>query len=278
MSRSGTNILTRLLEDLGLFVGRKKDRNHEALFFNQLNIWLLGLCSGGLENPAPIRYLLEDKEVRALVEDFIRYFMKTPRAVSFLGLRKYLRYRTPANLDIPWGWKDPRNTYTLPIWLDIFPEAKVIHTYRHGVDVVNSLRIRRERSFLRLKERYAWIKPLYWFYLMMKFTFTNHRFIDLRCAALEEGFSMWEEYVNEARTHVHKLGDRAIEVKYEDLLTEPNRILERLTQFCRLRVTDKDIERVAKQIKRDRAYAYRGNPELEVFATKMAERLRTQGY
>lgn len=278
MSRSGSNILTRILEDLGLFVGKKKDRNNEAIFFNQLNVWLLGQCSGGLENPASIRYLLEDKEARALFVDFICYIMKTPKAVSFLGLRKYIRYGTPSNLDIPWGWKDPRNTYTLPVWLDIFPEAKVIHIYRHGVDVVNSLRVRRKRGLLRLKERHTWIKPLYWLYLMMKFVPTNRQFIDLRCASMEEGLLIWEEYVNEARTHVRKLEDRAIEVRYEDLLTEPNPILKHLVEFCGLRATDRDIERVTMQIKRERAYAYRGNPELEAFATRVAERLRAQGY
>ncbi len=278
ISRSGTTMLTHILEDLGLFVGEKKDSNHEALFFLELNIWLLEQCSGGLENPASIRYLLEAKEARALFVNFIRYIMKTPSAVSFLGLRKYLRYGTPANLDIPWGWKDPRNTYALPIWLDIFPDAKVIHIYRHGVDVVNSLRVRSKRKLLRLKERNAWLKAFYWFYLMMKYIGTKRKFIDLRCASMEDGLLMWEEYVNEARTHVHKLGDRAIEVKYEDLLTEPYGILKRLTEFSGLRATDRDIERVSQQIKRERAYVYQGNPELEAFAIKMSERLRRQGY
>jgi hypothetical protein len=267
-----------MLEALGLFVGQKKDRNHEAIFFLQLNVWLLAQCSGGLENPSSIRYLLEDNEARALFSDFIRYIMKTPKAVSFLGLTKYIRYGTPANLDIPWGWKDPRNTYTLPIWLDIFPEARVIHIYRHGVDVVQSLMRRREKGLLRLKERHAWLRPLYWFYLMMKFIPTNRKFIDLRCTSMEEGLAMWEEYVNEARTHVRKLEDRAIEVRYEDLLTEPHRILNDLTEFCKLQALDKDIKSVATQIKKERAYAYRGNPELEAFASKVAERLRAQGY
>src|SRR3972149_7884929 len=278
MSRSGTSMLTRMLEALGLFVGQKKTKSHEGVFFQQLNKWLLGQCSGGLEDPASIRYLLEDKEAKALYGEFIRYIMKTPRVVSFLGWMKYLRYLTPASLDIPWGWKAPRNTLTLPVWLDIFPEAKVVHIYRHGVDVVNSLRVRRKRGLLRLKERHTWIKPLYWLYLMMKFVPTNRQFIDLRCASMEEGLLIWEEYVNEARTHVRKLEDRAIEVRYEDLFTEPNPILKHLVEFCGLRATDRDIERVTMQIKRERAYAYRGNPELEAFAIRVAERLRAQGY
>jgi len=34
MHRSGTSIVTRMLGQLGLFVGKKKDMNHEALFFS----------------------------------------------------------------------------------------------------------------------------------------------------------------------------------------------------------------------------------------------------
>jgi hypothetical protein len=33
MSRSGTTMLVEMLEQLGLFVGRKKTRNNEAVFF-----------------------------------------------------------------------------------------------------------------------------------------------------------------------------------------------------------------------------------------------------
>ncbi|HSG31211.1 MAG TPA: hypothetical protein VLB82_06645, partial [Thermodesulfobacteriota bacterium] len=90
MSRSGTGILAKMLEDLGLFIGKSKDRNHEALFFIDLNMWLLEQSSGGLENPQSIKYILEDKEVRTLFAEFINHTMKTPKAISYLGFKKYL--------------------------------------------------------------------------------------------------------------------------------------------------------------------------------------------
>jgi hypothetical protein len=278
MSRSGTTMLMRMLEQLGLFTGRKKTRNNEAVFFQHVNKWLLAQSSGGLENPSSIKYLLEDKEARTLFAEFICYTMKTPKAISFLGWGKYLRYRTPLNLDISWGWKDPRNTYTLPIWLDIFPDAKVIHICRHPVDVVNSLMVRRKKGLSRLKDRHPNLKPLYWFYLMLKFVHKSRLFVDLRCDSLEEGLAMWEEYVDEARAHVRSLKDRAIEVKYEDLLAEPARLLKCIADFCGLRTTDEDIERVVRRVRDDRAYAYRDNPELEAFTVRVAERLRAHGY
>ena len=279
MSRSGTSMLTRMLEAVGLFVGKEKTlSSHEAVFFQRLNKWLLSQCSGGLEHPSSIKYLLEDNEARMLFAEFIRYILKTPRTVSFLGWGKFLRYRNLTALDIPWGWKDPRNTYTLPIWLDIFPNAKVIHIYRHGVDVVNSLRVRHDRGLARLKKRHPKFKPLYWFYLIQRFLFTDRKFVYLRCASLEDGLSMWEEYVQEARTHVRNLEGRAVEVKYEDLLAEPARTLKSLTKFCGIVATDQDIEKAARQARKDRAYAYRGNPELEAFASLVSDRLKAKGY
>jgi hypothetical protein len=278
MSRSGTGVFTKLLERLGLFVGLRKESNHEALFFEKFNKWLLYQCSGGLENPKTISYLLHDNESRQLLANFIRYIMKTPLAISFLGFSKYFRYHTPANLDIPWGWKDPRNTYTLPIWLDIFPDAKVIHIYRHGVDVVHSLQVRREKGLSRLKDRHPRFGSFNWFYLTLKFVQGQRTFVDLRCSSMEGALGMWEEYVNEARSHTSKLKNRAIEIKYEDLLGDPVRVLKTAADFCDLNPSVREIELITHDLRRNRAYAYLGDPKLKEFAASVADRLKIYGY
>lgn len=280
MSRSGTGILAKMLEDLGLFIGKSKDRNHEALFFIDLNMWLLEQSSGGLENPQSIKYILEDKEVRTLFAEFINHTMKTPKAISYLGFKKYLSHRTPANLDIPWGWKDPRNTFTLPFWLDIFPDAKVIHIYRHGVDVAHSLRVSQEKGLSRLRIKDSIYKSLYWYYLANKFIPNRKKFVYLRCSSLENGVSMWEEYLNEARSHVSNLGSKAMEIKYEDLLQQPSVELKKLTAFCELEAKDSDINRVSNLGNRSRAYAYKNSPELQEFADRsdIKKRLESVGY
>lgn len=278
MSRSGTSMLTRMLTELGLFTGQSLTDNHEAMFFRQLNDWLLIQCSGGLENPATIKYLLGDEEARALFGKFIHYTMTTPRVVSFLGVSNYFKYRTPANLDIPWGWKDPRNTYTLPFWLDLFPDAKVIHIFRHPLDIVNSLRTRRERGLSRLKGRHSRWKPLYWFYLMEKFIRGKRVFVDLRGADLEEGLLMWEEYIAEARTHVANLGDRAIEVKYEAFLQNPVDTLGELSEFCGLQTASSDLEKTACRVNESRGLAYLKDPELKAFSVRISDRLSEYGY
>jgi hypothetical protein len=46
MHRPGTTMIDRMLEDLGLFVGKRREENHEALFFKRNNDWLLKKSGG----------------------------------------------------------------------------------------------------------------------------------------------------------------------------------------------------------------------------------------
>lgn len=42
----------------------------------------------------------------------------------------------------PWGWKDPRNSLTLPFWQRLMPDLKVVVAVRHPFEVANSLAAR----------------------------------------------------------------------------------------------------------------------------------------
>jgi len=273
MHRSGTSMIARMLEESGLFLGKKKDIHHEAFFFIHYNNWLLNQSGGAWDHPAPINYLFENKQARTKVVDYIRYLMETPHVASFLGWGKYLRYRTPLNLEIPWGWKDPRNTYTLPLWLDIFPNARVIHIYRHGIDVASSLKVRQETFLNSKKILYSPYKVIYWL-RPKRGGFTD----SLRCASYKDAFSLWEEYIEQARVHVRDLKDQAIEIKYEDFLLEPNKKLRSLANFCNLDINDATIAKLSDQVKKERAYAYKRDATLQDLTNHVAERLKAQGY
>ena len=60
MHRSGTSMLGRLLESLGLFAGTRKDPNNEAVFFQQINDWLLTQCGARWDMPGATQYLWEN--------------------------------------------------------------------------------------------------------------------------------------------------------------------------------------------------------------------------
>lgn len=273
MHRSGTSMVTRLLEQLGLFVGCKKDPNNEAIFFLKLNGWLLGQCGGAWYNPEPLDELLKEHKNRKMVIDYLQFTMETPRIISFLGLNGYLRYRTIPRLTKPWGWKAPCNTFTLPVWLELFPDAKVIWVYRHGVDVANSLRIRTQKSVKFAAKRFQRLKPLHYFVAKRK-GFSRA----ICCQKLDGGFSLWQRYMRRADQHIRALGEKAQVVKYEDFLANPYESLKSLLEFCGLKVSDEAISGVTKIVNISRAYAFQRDPELHAFANSKAKQLEIYGY
>lgn len=275
MHRSGTTMLVRQLEALGLFMGSKKESNYESTFFLNINRWLMAQTGGAWDNPQSIHYLLENQPARRKISAYIeRYLLRTPRVIGFLGLGKYFRYHSPFDMDIPWGWKCPLNTFALPIWLDLFPNAKVIHIYRHGVDVAQSLKKRGERD--GSPERFEGF--YYQWPILHAIRPKVGEFVRVRCNTLEGGLSLWEEYFTEAHRHVLALGKQALELRYEDYLEQPTQALKEIAQFCNVAAPDGTIEAVANLVKKERAYAYREKPDLLAFANRFAQRLQQFGY
>jgi hypothetical protein len=273
MHRSGTSMLTDVLEACGLWCGWRKDPNQEAWFFLTLNDWLVQRCGGSWEFPAPVHAMLDNVALRALLGEYLAFLLRTPRVVSYLGPRRFLRYRSPLRLTQPWGWKDPRNTFTLPLWLDLFPGAKVLNIQRHGVDVVQSL-MTRQRDAVAIGARlFAQRKPLYWLGVRQP-SFALH----VRCTSPEGCFATWEEYSTEAARHVAALGSRAMTVRFEDVVQAPREHLLRMLAFCDVPARPALLDKACAGINPARACAYKKDPALCALAERMAARLRVFGY
>ncbi|MCB9134152.1 MAG: sulfotransferase [Anaerolineales bacterium] len=139
MHRSGTTLFTRILSDLGVFVGPEVSANFEDVNFQNINRKLLATAGAHWANPAPFVARLSDPQ----------FVEKTAHLAATL-LADYAPQYALAP-DRLWGWKDPRNTLTLPVWLHLFPEARVVHIIRNGIEVSLSLQRRELRRFFRLK-------------------------------------------------------------------------------------------------------------------------------
>lgn len=273
MHRSGTSMLSQALEAAGLFLGHKQVPEHqEATFFLRLNMWVMLQTGGGWEAPDSIQYLLDRRSTREAVVEYLRFALRTPRAVSFLGPARFARYRSVERLTEPWGWKDPRTTFTLPLWLEVFPDAKVVHVYRHGVDVAQSLRVRQNEHEVDGVERFRRQRHHHLFRTKLAEMTPGLRF-----AGLDEGLSLWERYTQVANESVLKLGDRAWELRYEDFLASPTDTIVDLARFCGLTDTSVAAAAVA-HVDDSRAFAYRRSPELVAFAEQHADRLARFGY
>jgi hypothetical protein len=273
MHRSGTSMITRMLERLGLFIGLEKDENDEALLFQRLNDWLLRQSGGAWDHPAPIRYLLENAEIRALAAGYLRGSLSSPRAAGYLGWPRFVRQRDIASLRDPWGWKDPRTTFTLPVWLDVFPDARIVHIQRHGVDVAQSLFRRNGEVERQMRAKYARRRALY--RLQAKRAgFTP----SLRSTTLEGCFSLWEEYLGEARRAVAAHPGQTMELSYEEFLERPGEMLLALVRFCGLETTEARARALASGAAASRAMAFAKDPALLAFAEGVAPRLAAFGY
>lgn len=65
--------------------------------------------------------------------DFLQKRLKEDFCSEYCcGLRSNRTFQTDL-LPAHWGWKDPRNVYTLGLWLIQFPNARVIHIIRSGI-------------------------------------------------------------------------------------------------------------------------------------------------
>lgn len=273
MHRSGTSMLARLLEELGMFFGAVKDENNEALFFQALNEWLLGQCGGRWDNPAAFnQHFWSSAETVKWTELYLRNLLASPRAIQFLGARYAVR--GIRGLDTPWGWKDPRNTFTLPLWLRIFPDAKVVSIERNGVDVAQSLRAR-EINILNNAPRLYRRNRLAFFLRLRRSGFVHSP----RCLVLEDGFALWEEYTSQARAAMGQVQTkRVLALRYEDVLADPVKWLGQSADFCGLKASQNQIENAVKNIRTDRANAYESDVELANFAAERSAALSARGY
>ena len=152
----------------------------------------------------------------------------------------------------PMGLEGPRNTFTLPLWLRIFPDAKVVSIERNGVDVAQSLRAR-EINILNDAPRLYRQNRLAFFLRLRRSGFVHSP----RCLVLEDGFALWEEYTSQARAAMGQVpAERVLALRYEDVLDDPVNWLGRSADFCGLKASQNQIENAVKNIRTDRAKAY----------------------
>ena len=181
-------------------------------------------------------HLPRDTAGKELALDYLRQRLGSPPAIEFLGPMRYLRVRTLQALDEPWGWKDPRTTVTLPFWLALFPNARVIHLVRNGIDVAESLYQRQMQGQTLAKARWKQYRGLFRFLDKKGWFGTSPRLV-----RRIEGVRLWEEYLSWADRHTTDLQERLQVVRFEDLVAHPEETLPSILRFCDLPTDEKKI-------------------------------------
>jgi GT2 family glycosyltransferase len=146
--RSGTSMVTRLLHCCGLELGPESELmpaqtdNSEGFWehlgFVALNDQLLSELGGAWDLPPKAD------------EDFTSARLDPLCLKARLLIEKF-------ELASVWGWKDPRNSLTLPFWQQLLPGLKTVVVVRNPLEVAHSMRERNRTSYsfgLRLWEIY----------------------------------------------------------------------------------------------------------------------------
>jgi len=268
MHRSGTTMVTELLDQLGLFVGTELQGDHEATYFLQLNDTILRRVNGAWDNPAPVLSMLRSAEATEMTLKCLHGDVLSSKIRHFLGLGTYLKYRSIEKFDKHWGWKDPRTVFTLPMWLNLFPNAKIINILRNGIDVAASLQTREKKMLAdRVKKfdvRYGRMSS------RLKLELAGYRG-SARCLELAGGFSLWEEYVAAAEHNLADIPNAKMTVRYEDFLADPKKHLADLAAFCELAPTPEQIAGVIGAVDTSRGNAWQSDNVLRQFGESVLD-------
>ena len=254
-ARSGTSLLCRLLLDyLGVNFGTESQfivRYHQKL-------WRYG-------------DLVDDSNLRRLLHDISRerFFSRTRRNFGFVldveraaravgpertyssVLRTIFGQFAAAQGHVRWGDKTPRYWLHLPVIAGLFPDAQFIHVARDGRDVTLSL---------------------------LKMPFGAKTAYE---AALE-----WRDTVTMIRGFRRLVSpDAFIEVRYEDLLDDPTRVIGQLAEYLGIDnagdIAAAIAPRLRAQVRERNAFTWRqalNRREIECFESIAGRDLEACGY
>lgn len=271
MHRSGSSMLVNLLENSGIFFGEKKELNNEAKFFLRLNEWILRQAHSSWDNPYNFQFI--DNHFKTEISSILYYYLKSIKRIEFLGINKFFKYRDIRQIDIPWGWKDPRNTFTIDIWKEIFKNARILHICRNPIDVAESLR---QREFF-FKNKYKYTKrPIKEIFFLNRAIYP----ISMRVQNIYEGIKLWENYITKAYSLDKEFKYRILHLKYENFVENPIEGLNKIVNFLDLKISSSNLKVISKIVNKKRKYAFVKDKSLiEIYKKiKGNETLRLLGY
>jgi GT2 family glycosyltransferase/glycosyltransferase involved in cell wall biosynthesis len=148
MHRSGTSLVTQLVNILGVDLGpesemiRAGEENPRGFWENShiksLNEEVLTTMGGSWDDPPNLDHGWESSEN---LHDL---------RLQACELLKRLEG------DTPFGWKDPRNSLTLPFWRTVTNVEKVVVVVRDPSDVATSLKVRNGFSLSKSERLWKW--------------------------------------------------------------------------------------------------------------------------
>ena len=265
MHRSGTRLLAQVLERLGVFMGADQQADSESLTFMRINEGILHQCGAFWSEPMSAHFILSQPQSAQALAEHARNAL-TSQFANYAGSEGW-----QGPNDRQFGWKDPRNTFTLPVWREIFPGARAIHIVRHGIDVAVSL-ARRHHAALQAAAGSEFPGAL-----TVVQEHGSGVLSSRRGWTLPEALTMWEQYVEKARLELASMSAGTLEIRFEELLATPEKLVPAIAQFCGAELPP-DHGAWFDDIRSDRAFAFRRDATLSELAKSAEAALNRFGY
>ena len=114
MHRSGTRLLVEMLDKLGVFMGADRQGDSESVAFMLINEGILHQCGAFWSEPMSAHFVLSQPDAAEQLAASARNAL-AGQLDKYVGASGWHLERGPKELPV-FGWKDPRNTFTLPVW------------------------------------------------------------------------------------------------------------------------------------------------------------------
>ena len=194
MHRAGTSLVSRVLNVLGLYLGPEENLmrpstdnptgHWESRPIKEINDDILSILGGSWSEPPPLPTGWERSPELTAPRQRARDVIETDFSGSEL-----------------WGFKDPRNSLTLPFWQRILDPMRYVICLRNPLDVAASARARKEDT-----------------------------------VSFGQGIELWLTYVRAALAAT--AGHPRHLVFYEDLMADPEPVVRELAHFIGRKKSD----------------------------------------
>ena len=270
MHRSGTSMVTKILNRCGLDIGNKLDSNSESIFFQRINIWMMSLVGSSWDSPKKFDKI--NDEIKIDIVSQLQKLIQSRTNSLYFGWANILKKGTFENIETPWGWKDPRNTFTQDIWREVFPDLKVVNIIRHPIDVSASLMKRQAeeiQSDIKRKKRVSSVLKA-----LLSISHSNYN-SSMLLNSHEDCHNLIDVYYDQMLTYE---SSNTLTIKFEDILTNPEIEIMYILNHCGLDIGSKQLNEMVKGIDGSRKYAYKNDGSLINLESSFRDLIYKMGY
>lgn len=253
MHRSGTSLITNILNDNDIFIGSKVDENNESIFFQRINKWILSCVGSSWDNPITLSNLNDDDIY--LLCNKIKIVLNNRIARSlYFGKYALLSKNTFYNQTSHWLWKDPVNIFTLPVWIKLFPDSKIVNIVRHPLDV--SLSIINRQKKLKKIDRTSLFPNFISFLLPLLSINKGNVLRSFNVNSVNDALELYYKYFLQIEDNLSKY-DNIYNIRFEDLISDSQDVLKNLFKFLNIDVTDECLHIISQNINKDKLFIYK---------------------